>query len=888
MNTIKRTFTSFLAAALLGICALAALTGCNNKTDTDVTPAAEPTATVAPTGETTPSAAPAVTGEVTPSAEATPTTEPTAVPTSTLEMPDNLPSLSSFDSLKNAIDREISDRALLGDAAYAYVQTTTYSTQGLEAEVMHSGNISLVLRNFPWFKTNYPDDFDLTDLAEEVCYMGEEFQPMKQLFTLTDGKQVTLYTVKNGYALDNADGAREYIYTYEATVNGRCTFVSSPYFQNTYTCFSYDAKGNILVSAGYSTDGGTHLTDFTTYTYNKNGSLRSEYYGFIPSADNPGQPRETRTAYEYDDADNLISVTCKTTDTPQAVTEYIYHKDENNRLTGWTEHHPPGEDGKATVVEYSVKYYDDGSVLVYTPDDNYPEEVYKAGIFTPDTELRKNLETTSHLRAYWGTIHSDCYLPRVQHDNSIYDEPCDYDSMSFFGLPGETEDKTLLTFYGLITGDMLKADKWTFEEKAYSGSDLFYTRNFQRNKDRHLTRYEIVEGSGLFANYTYDEKNYVIREEYYNFDEHKIITYTYDKNGFLTGRERHFTLADTGSGSVDITTTYRYAYGSDSTLSSMTADTVSNESGTHVCTSFLTALSDKYNAEALMNAEYSAFVSENEALLQEHKEQYLTELQAEFKDIPVRKLNLLYSRKLDEHKTVEIYEYAVYGHAPRYAVNGTEGDDDFGVRIDGIDPAKELYHYAVVSRFLVDGCCVDLALQTEEAPFDISGDTVYSWFYCTSRYEDEAEAICDMVGLPFEASDTLLVHGLVRRPVSLPDSEYSVVLGAYYLDDQASPIYVESYTACESIDGGTYDYHFHLAEDGQFDLSAEADNNDTFTLIRKGRGTLDGFHREWQLFNIPSDVKVLMVNTSYTENSSDIRTYLYVNKHLILIKTEVH
>ena len=31
-----------------------------------------------------------------------------------------------------------------------------------------------------------------------------------------------------------------------------------------------------------------------------------------------------------------------------------------------------------------------------------------------------------------------------------------------------------------------------------------------------------------------------------------------------------------------------------------------------------------------------------------------------------------------------------------------------------------------------------------------------------------------------------------------------------------------------------------------------------------------------------------MVNTSYTENSSDIRTYHYVNKHLILIKTEVH
>ena len=896
MNTIKRTFTSFLAAASLGICALATLTGCGNNTDPEVTPTAGLTATVAPTSETTPSATPAVTDQVTPSAEATPTAgpeptaEPTAVPTSTLEMPYNLPSLSSFDHLKDAIDREISDRALLGDAAYAYKQTTTYNTQGIEANVMHSNSIYSALRYFPWFEANFPDAFDLTALAEEVCYMDDAFQPMMQIFTLTDGKQVTLYTAKKGYALDPADGAREYLYTFDETVNGLCTFISSPSSQNRYyTCFTYDAKGNILVSADYHcTDKGVYLTDFTTYTYNENGSLRSEYNGYpigfpIPSADNPDPPYETRTVYEYDDADNLIAVTHETTDALPEVTKYFYHKDENNRLTGWTEQHPPGDDGITTVAEYSVKYYADGSVLVYTRDDSYTDEVYKAEIFIPDTELRQNLETTSHLRAYWGSIDSDRYFPRVQYDNSIYDEPCDYDSMSFFGIPGEAEDKTLLTFYGLITGDMLKADTWKFDEKAYSGTDLFYTRNFQRNKDRHLTRYELMEGSGLYANYKYDEKNYVIREEYHNFDEHKIITYTYDKNGLLTGRERQFTLEDTGSGSADITTTYHYAYASDSTLNNMTADTVSNTSGTQVCTTVLTDLSGKYNPDTLMNTEYSEFASENAALLREHKEQYLTELRKEFKDIPIRKLNLLYSKELDEHKTVEIYEYAVYGHAPEYVEN--DDVDDYGFLVSGIDDTKELYHYAVFSRFLIDGCCVEQALQTEEAPFELSSDTLYSWFSSTSRYEDEAKAVCEMVGLPFEKSDIIVVNASVRRPVSDPDCYYSVILGAYYLDDQTSPVLVEHYCAYESNDGGTYQYHLHVVNGGQFDLSAELNNHDIYTWNKNGSCTQNALPVEWTLFDVSDGVQVVMVNTHDSENTGFIKTYLYVNKHLILLST---
>ena len=249
------------------------------------------------------------------------------------------------------------------------------------------------------------------------------------------------------------------------------------------------------------------------------------------------------------------------------------------------------EDG-VTEWEYTVKYYANGSILVYSPDAYSYEGVYNAEIFVPSTELRRNLETTTHLRAYGDTIHTDYYLPVTQYfDDIYYYESYDYDSGSCLGLPAEPEDRTYLVFYGQMTEAWVKADFWRFNAKEYEGSDLVYFRNFQRNEDGHLTAYEHIEGSGLYAYYSYDGKKRLVRETYDNFDEHKVIEYKYDKEGFLTERVKHFTLSDTGSGEIDTTTTYRYTYNPDGTLNSMTAETVANDrNAAHECKTVLTAL----------------------------------------------------------------------------------------------------------------------------------------------------------------------------------------------------------------------------------------------------------------------------------------------------------
>ena len=257
------------------------------------------------------------------------------------------------------------------------------------------------------------------------------------------------------------------------------------------------------------------------------------------------------------------------------------------------------------------------------------------------------------------------------------------------------------------------------------------------------------------------------------------------------------------------------------------------------------------------------------------------------KPIPVRKLNCLVSKKLSTHITVELYESAAYGHAPEFTVNGTEGTDDYGFSFSGVDAAKELYHYDIIGRVLMDGRCIDLDLMTEEIPFQEKEDTLFISYVSTGEYEPEAEALCETMELTHVAHDHILMSVSVRRPVNIPYYYYSVILSASYLDDQTVPVLVEDYTSYESNDGGTYNYHFHVVNDGSFDLSAAMGQSETLTTIKEGEGTLNGLPREWSVQETSTGAKIVTVVTKNpNEMTGYICTYLYLDKNLILIREE--
>ncbi|MBO4626515.1 MAG: hypothetical protein J5645_00870 [Lachnospiraceae bacterium] len=804
----------------------------------------------------------------TPVATATPevTSTPKATPSPILPVDVSELPKPSFDSMKEAIEAAIEANENL----YLYEQKTTYSSPDFRENVLRT-NRNDVLEYF----SNAKERKLSGGFSEEVSYLKGGSEPGKQIYTLSDGKKVTLYTTAYGYALDYPGAKREYLYTLDQDIAGRTSYYAD-YSGTSYTCCSYNAGGKLQYRAIYDkqTDDllGYYLYDYEYDEHSRLTRLVSAHY-------NASSGRFTYVytdSFAYDDSDNLISHACTAKNPSESFEEhYSFKKDSDGRITGWTE---SGTDEQ----EYFVHYFSDGKIFVYT-EYNTEEQTLFGYVYTVSEELLGNLRSGSHLRIDRGRIAydpEDGILP-----GTYYYELLDYDEASFNGLPYRREEESRAAYETVFAGELgksiLSADTWNITPEYFEGKPNWYTRIIRRNKDGNLDNVYLQEGNTYSIVYRYDENGRLVHESYFNFDVTKEISYTYDKDGNLISRERIFQQGDTGFGELDTTTTYRYEYDKiTGRLSSMTEETVSNNKPSASRKSTLKAVpTSGRSANQLMSLAYNSFAAENSYLLAEHEKNCLTELRALFKDIPVHKLNLLSTLVLNEHDTVEIYESAHYGKAPAY--QKTDTDNGIDNEFSGVDPAAELYSYDIVCRFLTDGRCIGSATQTEDS-FNFNGDCIFSDISWTSEYADDAEAVCKMVGLTYQKSDIAFTSVSVWRPIQ--DTDCSVILSAFYLDNASAPAFVRDYISYNGNDGGIFDDHLRAVTDDKFDLAAVLGKAVMYNREKEGTGRLNGKDVTWEITKTSSGATLVEVTTPDPEGMTGvIDRYLYVNNCLILL-----
>ena len=155
-----------------------------------------------------------------------------------------------------------------------------------------------------------------------------------------------------------------------------------------------------------------------------------------------------------------------------------------------------------------------------------------------------------------------------------YDTVVDYDSDNIFGLPDSShdDDEILWLFRGDISDEALASDPVVYDPESI----YYHNYRYQTWKDGLLVKDYRGEGDAMITEYKYDSGKRLTEETYVNFAEGKTVTYAYDTNGRLTGRERKYFCTDTATGEETFTTTtYRYTYSGNS-LSGMTATAVMN------------------------------------------------------------------------------------------------------------------------------------------------------------------------------------------------------------------------------------------------------------------------------------------------------------------------
>ncbi|MBR6019055.1 MAG: hypothetical protein IK055_02430, partial [Lachnospiraceae bacterium] len=519
-------------------------------------------------------------GEVTPTAAATPTTAatPTASPVPTkapVEIPADLPTVS-FDHMKELIDKAITD-----ESAYVYEEKTTFSgTDSYQGRCYD-------LESFPKFSA-----LDAGIIyTEELCYMDENFNTKKQVFTLVNGKQATLYRTAYGNALDYADTGREYDFSYDTDVSGNKISYYEGSDGTTYSC---------LVETIYD----THSVSYEA-TYDKNSDALLNYRmkttycddqgritGIVISrCTTPGEGYDSvdTVTYTYDESGNLISKVEGTNVDPKAsVWKYAYKKDSDNRLIGWTVERTTSSG--AFLQEYLLKYYSDGRVLIYSEGERH------ANMIVPSEAFRKNLLSTSNLTPGEGIF---------EETDTLWN---DTDPKSeFYGLPSRSDftPKTgyLTVFSGEIDKDILTSDTWFSSTEEYMKNNRWYYLFVTFNKDGKMTgEYSTSGGDGYSYSYTYDSDNRLTATESLNFDEHEICNFSYDKKGRLIERSTDFTLSDTGYGSAHTKTSYHYTYDEAGNLTGMTSETIDLENkSAKISTRVLTVL-PTYRAD--LNVEY--------------------------------------------------------------------------------------------------------------------------------------------------------------------------------------------------------------------------------------------------------------------------------------------
>lgn len=864
MHKTHRIISALLLALLCSL-PIAALTGCNEKQN-----ATAPTEAVTPTVTSG-----ALTGSpeatATPVATATPevTSTPKATPSPILPVDVSVLPKPSFDAMKAEIDQEIE----VNESLYNYEGRTTYSSPDFRENVLRANRCD-VLEYF----SNAKERKLSGGFSEEVFYMKGLADIGKQIFTLSDGKKVTLYTTNSGYALDYPGSEREYLFTCGRDTLLRTNY-SSGYYDTTYACYSYNAGGKLRCKAIYEKKTndllGYYLYDYEYDNYFRLSRLVNAYYDSALGnfsyvyADN----------FEYDDSDNLIShVRTAKNPSESSETRYSFKKDSDGRITGWTE-------SGTEPADYSVHYFSDGKIFVYT-EYNTEEQTLIGDVYTVSEELLGNLRSGSHLRIARGRIAydpEDGILP-----GTYYYELLDYDEASFDGLPYRREEETRAAYETVFAGELdksiLSADTWNITPEYFEGKPNWYTRMIRRNKDGYLVFVRLQEGDTYAVDYRYDENGRLVHESYFNFDVTKEISYTYDKDGNLISRERIFQQGDTGYGEIDTTTTSRYLHDTiTGRLSSMTEETVSNNTNHSAArkTTLKPVATSGQDAQQLMSLEYNNYAIEHLNLLDEHKNSYRDELRSRYKDIPVHKLNLLATLQVDDHNVVEIYEFAYYGTAPTYkkiSVSAGEFDHAFA----GVDTTSELYRYDIVCRLLTDGKCTHSALQTEWG-FDFWNDCIYAGLSWSSEYADDAESICKMLGLACSKKDIALVNITVRRPI--PDTSCSVDLRVFYQDTSLAPTFVEDFISYEGNDGDIFNDNLRLVKDGTFDLSKEIDQVVTYQVVKEGTGSLNGKNVTWKLTETSSGAQLIDITIPDSDdaNTGKVDTYLYVNNCLILL-----
>ena len=593
MKATKNTTTlvKYFRFGVLLILALLMVTACGKGGNSDE-PEATPTHAAKNTEAPTPTAVPSLpaepteepTKEPTAAATATPTTEPTPAPTSVptpTVIPDSEIPAPDFDLMKAGLDDAI--RSLC--RGITYVEKTVYENG--------QTGYNQILDHFSTAEEPFLDG----EYTQEVRYMDKNFETVKQEFILTDGKKVTLYTAKYdvtlelqkagetgasgtrrlenyGYALEYPGMERKYNFiTYNYTVPGMSGY---RLFRGSLACRffectdHYDVDKPRLTASYISSDGS--LLEYTLYSYDESNRLVSrEKYA-------EREDRGSKTVYTYDESGNLTEIldSSRSGSGAAAKDTFTYRKDKAGRLTGWTYTSVNG--GFPGSTEYCVKYLDNGSVLIYGAKvSDAVNSTHSGYIIRPDKALRTKLETTSGLYPNYTDFgspveHPDSWVPSWV--TLPYDTVVDYDSDNIFGLPDSShdDDEILWLFRGDISDEALASDPVVYDPESI----YYHNYRYQTWKDGLLVKDYRGEGDAMITEYKYDSGKRLTEETYVNFAEGKTVTYTYDTNGRLTGRERKYFCTDTATGEETFTTTtYRYTYSGNS-LSGMTATAVMN------------------------------------------------------------------------------------------------------------------------------------------------------------------------------------------------------------------------------------------------------------------------------------------------------------------------
>ena len=271
----------------------------------------------------------------------------------------------------------------------------------------------------------------------------------------------------------------------------------------------------------------------------------------------------------------------------------------------------------------------------------------------------------------------------------------------------------------------------------------------------------------------------------------------------------------------------------------------------------------------------SEYTKAHTTLMNSHKEQYLKELRASFKDVPVTKCSLLTSVQVDDYNVVQIYEVAAYGCGASYKTEyDSEGRVDSFI-YTGTDKSKEAYDYFLAAYLMSDGNYTGSYQENDYCQNDFGG--FYRSVSWTEETASEAETLGQLIGIKVDRTNHTIVSATTEREVDEPNYYFSVNLGATYLDGDSTPLFSEDYVSYNSNDGGISNHNMYV-------LNKERDKVWPNKQTGTGAYTMDGRDGTWHLFEGDSGVKRVLVDVYNEWGNYHYREYLIVNDIWILYR----